>query len=146
MPASGAELKSRRPSSAHTWVTKVNSSRSVLAGAIATGAGPATRSLALFDPARLERDTYTGEDLQPGGTLHSLVWGRDTSAKTADDFLRKVGADLLVSGHIASETGFSVPNDRQVIVDSAESPSGYILFPADRPLTHDELVGCIRTF
>ena len=107
---------------------------------------PPARAMTLFDPARLELNHYDDADLQPGGTVHSLLWGRDTSAKTAEDFLRKVGADLLVSGHIASETGFSVPNDRQVIVDSAESPSGYVLFPADRPLTHDELVGCIRTF
>ena len=45
-----------------------------------------------------------------------------------------------------SDTGFDVPNDRQLIVDCAESPAGYVLFPADRPLTHSELVGCIRTF
>ena len=55
-------------------------------------------------------------------------------------------AGLLVSGHIASEKGFDVPNDRQVIIDCAESPAGYVLFPADRPLTHAELVGCVRTF
>jgi hypothetical protein len=107
---------------------------------------PAARVLALFDPSRLEAETYGDMDLQPGGSVHSLLWGRDTAQQTAVDFLRKMDADLLVSGHIASEKGFDVPNDRQVIVDCAESPAGYILFPADRPLTHGELVGCIRTF
>lgn len=107
---------------------------------------PAARVMALFDPSRLEVETYGEADLQPGGTVHSLLWGRDTSPRTAEDFLRKMGCDLLVSGHIASEKGFDVPNDRQVIVDCAESPAGYILFPADRPLTHAELVGCVRTF
>jgi hypothetical protein len=106
---------------------------------------PATRSLALFDPARLERDAYAPEDLQPGGSVHSLLWGRETSADAAANFLRKMGADLLVSGHIACNDGFSVPNDRQVILDCAETPGGFVLFPADRPLTHPELVACVKT-
>jgi hypothetical protein len=115
-------------------------------GVVVSHSLPAARAMALFDPARLEVAHYDEADLQPGGTVHSLLWGRDTSPATAADFLRKIGGDLLVSGHIASETGFSVPNDRQVIVDCSESPAGYILFPADRPLTHGELVGCIRVF
>jgi hypothetical protein len=106
---------------------------------------PATRSLALFDPARLERDAYAEEDLQPGGSVHSLLWGRDTSADAVANFLRKMGCDLLVSGHIACDEGFAVPNDRQVIIDCAESPAGFVLFPADRPLTHAELVACVKT-
>ncbi|MDB5313158.1 MAG: hypothetical protein JWO38_7360 [Gemmataceae bacterium] len=107
---------------------------------------PTARAMQLFDPLRLERDEYEAADLESGGSVHSLLWGRDTAAKTAADYLQKMDADLLVSGHIASDTGFSVPNDRQVILDCAESPAGYILFPADRPLTHADLVGCIRTF
>jgi hypothetical protein len=107
---------------------------------------PAARVMAMFDPARLEQETYDEADLQPGGSVHSLLWGRDTAQGTVEEFLRRMGAELLVSGHIASEQGYDVPNARQVIVDCAESPGGYILFPADRPLTHAELVGCIRTF
>ena len=106
---------------------------------------PATRALALFDPTRLERETYDREDGEPGGTLHSLVWGRETTADAAANYLRKMGADLLVSGHIACDQGFAVPNDRQVILDCAESPGGYALFPADRRLTHADLVGCVKT-
>lgn len=107
---------------------------------------PPARAMSLFDPARLERDTYEDADLQPGGTVHSLLWGRDTKPQTVEDFLKKMDADLLVSGHIASDTGFLVPNERQLIVDCAESPAGYVLFPTDRPLTHAELVACLRTF
>jgi hypothetical protein len=73
------------------------------------------------------------------------LWGRDTSAQNAASFLRKMGADLLVSGHVACESGFAVPNDRQVILDCAETPGGYALIPTARPLTHAELVACVRT-
>jgi hypothetical protein len=106
---------------------------------------PATRSLALFDPTRLERDTYADEDVQPGGTVHSLLWGRETTTYAVTNFLQIMGAELLVSGHIACNEGFVIPNDRQVIVDCAEPPGGYVLFPTDRPLTHQELVACVKT-
>lgn len=107
---------------------------------------PAARAMGIFDPARLERDTYEEIDLQPGGSVHSLLWGRDTSIANVTEFLKKMDADLLISGHIACENGYAVPNERQVILDCAESPAGYIHIPADRPLTHSELVGCIKTF
>jgi hypothetical protein len=106
---------------------------------------PSGKALPTFDPARLETDAYDPADLQPGGAIHGLLWGRDTSGPTAAMFLEKMDADLLVSGHIACHDGFDVPNDRQIILDCAECPAGYVLFPADRPLTHPELVGCLKT-
>jgi hypothetical protein len=88
-----------------------------------------------FNPAVLERDP-TEADLLPGGSVYSLVWGRD--ARPAD-------ADLLVTGHIPCDRGFGLPNERQLVLDSADNPAGYCLFPADRPLSHAELVGCVST-
>ncbi|HEY2909797.1 MAG TPA: metallophosphoesterase [Gemmataceae bacterium] len=107
---------------------------------------PSARALPLFDAARLEREQFDKADLEPGGTVHSLLWGRDTAPGTAAEFLTRMQSKLLVSGHIASDTGYSIPNERQVILDCAESPAGYILFPADKELTHAELVACLRTF
>jgi hypothetical protein len=106
---------------------------------------PNARVLPLFCPERLEADTYEPADLATHGTVHALLWGRDASQENAEVFLHKMDADLLVSGHIACPDGFDVPNDRQIIVDCAESPASYLLFPADHPLTHAELVGCLRT-
>ncbi|HEX4614265.1 MAG TPA: metallophosphoesterase [Urbifossiella sp.] len=105
---------------------------------------PAGRMMPTFDPDRLYADEYTEADLQPGGSVHSVLWGRDVTPANVSDYLRRMDADLLVSGHIASDTGYSIPNDRQLIVDCAESPAGYALFPTDRPLTHAELIGCVR--
>jgi hypothetical protein len=106
---------------------------------------PSAKALPAFDPARLEVETYEPADLAPGGTVHSLLWGRDTSPENAANFLGRMDADLLVSGHIACEQGYDVPNGRQVIIDCAEHPGGYLLFPADRFLTHPDLIGCLKT-
>jgi hypothetical protein len=103
---------------------------------------PASR-LAVFDPAALERDPTAAADCLPGGSVHSLVWGRDTREETAAAFLQKVGADLLVTGHVPCDHGFDAPNERQVILDSLGHPAGYCLFPADRPLTHADLMKCV---
>lgn len=105
---------------------------------------PAAR-LACFDPDCLLREQTTPADVKPGGSVYDLVWGRDVSAAAAAGFLKLVDADLLVTGHVPSSRGFDVPNDRQVILDSQGSSAGYCLFPADRPLTHTELTGCVGT-
>jgi hypothetical protein len=100
--------------------------------------------LAGFELTVLERDTPTPEDLQPRGSVHALVWGRDTSADNAAAFLKKVDADLLITGHIPCEDGFEAPNDRQLILDSVGAPAAYCLFPTDRPLAHAELLKCVQ--
>jgi hypothetical protein len=107
---------------------------------------PSAMSLTSTFLAGLEKEEAAEADWLAGGCIHAIVWGRDTRAETAAAFLNHVDADLLITGHIPSDGGFAVPNDRQIILDAMGSPAGYCLFPADRPLTHGELVGCIRTF
>lgn len=106
---------------------------------------PAGNRLERFDPDLLRRDDPGPAAWQFGGALYSLVWGRDTSPATVGAFLQKVDADLLVTGHIPCDQGFAAPNDRQIILDSSGTPACYCLFPADRPLTHRELVACVGT-
>jgi hypothetical protein len=84
-------------------------------------------------------------DLESSGAAYALSWGRDTRAEHVVEFLKLVDADLLVTGHIPCEGGVWAPNDRQVVLDAMQSPGGYCLFPADRTLTHAELVACCGT-
>jgi hypothetical protein len=105
---------------------------------------PAASALAALDMTLLERDGHTETDLRPGGLVYSILWGRDTSAANVAAYLEKIDADLLISGHIPCETGFAVPNDRQVILDSLDTPAAYCLFPADRPIAHADLVNCVK--
>jgi hypothetical protein len=106
---------------------------------------PSAARLEKFDPAILKQEATPFEELEPGGSIHALLWGRDTRAETAAAFLHKVDADLLITGHIPCPNGYDVPNDRQVILDAQRAPACYVLFPTDRPLTQAELVGCIGT-
>ncbi len=106
---------------------------------------PSAARLFVFDPAILEQEAHASADMRFGGAVYALVWGRDSSAENAEAFLRKVDADLLITGHIASDQGFAVPNERQLILDCVGTPACYCLFPTDRALTHEELVACVGT-
>jgi hypothetical protein len=84
-----------------------------------------------FQMSVLEQEDVADSEWRLGGSLHSLVWGRDTSEETVAQFLGKVQADVLISGHIAAPgEGYTVPNSRQLILDSAGSVASYCLFPA----------------
>jgi hypothetical protein len=106
---------------------------------------PNGKRLAAFDPGVLEKEQLAENDVRLGGAVHALVWGRDTSEATTAAFLEKMDADLVITGHIPCEEGFEVPNCRQLIVDAAGAPACCCLFPADRALTHDELVASVAS-
>jgi hypothetical protein len=101
-------------------------------------------ALEQFDPVALESDVSAEADLLPGGSVYALLWGRDTREQTAVDFLARMEADLLITGHVPCENGFDVPNNRQLILDCLGDRACYCLFPADRTLTHAELASCVR--
>jgi hypothetical protein len=83
-----------------------------------------------FQASLLEEEDVADTEWRLGGSLHSLIWGRDTSEETVSQFLGKVDADLLITGHIAAPEGYAVPNSQQLILDSAGAVASYCLFPA----------------
>jgi hypothetical protein len=93
----------------------------------------------------LEKDQNSEADLLPGGCVHSLVWGRDTSQANAAAFLKLVDADWLITGHIPCDRGYDLPNDNQIILDSMGAVAAFCLFPAEKRLTREELIACIAT-
>ena len=105
---------------------------------------PSAGVLPDFDPAALEREPTPEAELAPGGSVYALVWGRDVREETAAEFLRKVDADLLITGHIPSDAGFERPSPRHVILDSQGSPAGCCLAPAARPISLAEFDGCVQ--
>ena len=106
---------------------------------------PLLARLPTFDPRVLETDEYRPEDIALGGTIHSLVWGKSAREQNVADFLAMVDADWLITGHIPLDTGYAVPNGRQLILDAKGTPACYCLFPCDRPLSQQDLVQGIGT-
>lgn len=95
-----------------------------------------------FDPSILTRE-LTDEDLNEGGTVFRMVWGRDYRPENADAFAKALDVNAFILGHTPADEGYSVPNERQIILDCCDRPAAYILAPLDEPLTHDKLLDCI---
>lgn len=106
---------------------------------------PRARNLEAFDLKVLEADAVAREEFSSGGSVHSLVWGRDTSEANSDAFLKKVDADRLVTGHIVQDEGFAFASPRHLIVDGSHSPAAFAMIPTERVLTDDEFRACVRT-
>jgi hypothetical protein len=106
---------------------------------------PNAKRLDAFDPAVLQKENLSAADVRLGGSVHALLWGRDTREETVTAFLSKVDADLVITGHIPCKEGYEVPNPRQLILDAAGTPACYCLFSTDRPLTQAGLVAGVGT-
>ena len=86
---------------------------------------PQRDTLDLLDYTIFDRP-LTAEDYLPGGSAYALVWGRFQDQEVADTFAKRVGAEVLVTGHQASAPGVKAPTSRHIILVS-DGPSGRFL-------------------
>lgn len=112
-------------------------------GAFLSHSLPTASRLDELDLAALEAEPSRDADLLPGGALFALVWGRDVRPENAQAFLARVGADILITGHVPCEAGFEMPSPRHVILDSQGANAGVCLLPAGRAVTPEELAACV---
>lgn len=105
---------------------------------------PTPRDQAQCDWERLQRLEPEAADVQPGGPIYALCWGRDVSPSNAEQFIQRMDVDWVISGHIPCEAGFAHPNPWQLILDSQGSPAAVCLCPAQCPMTRDDLLACVN--
>ena len=92
-----------------------------------------------FDTEVFDRP-LTDRDFVPSGAVFELVWGRDFRQENADAFAELVGARVLIHGHEPCLHGFSVPNDKQIILDCCGRRACYLILPLDRTLSQAEMI------
>ncbi len=78
------------------------------------------------------------------GPVFAMIWGRDYRPETADEFARRMEADVLIVGHTPCDNGMDVPNHRHIILDCKDMEGQYILLPLDRQLTQDAVLAKAR--
>ena len=86
---------------------------------------PQGDTLEHFDHSVFER-SLTMDDYLPGGSVYSLVWGRNHSQRAADRFANQVEAEILITGHQTSMPGVKTPTSRHIILTS-DGPLGRFL-------------------
>ena len=78
------------------------------------------------------------------GPVFPMLWGRDHSAEAAEEFARRVRADVLIVGHMPCDEGVAVPNRRHLILDCKDIEGRYALLPLDAPLGHAGVLARVR--
>jgi hypothetical protein len=96
---------------------------------------PTEKNQANFDFGVLTLDALPDGSLDLGGTVRSLVWGREATSENAQRFLNIIDCDWLVTGHIPQETGYLWASERHLILDSMERPAGFALLSTVESLT-----------
>jgi hypothetical protein len=75
--------------------------------------------------------------------VEDLVWGRDYSKASAEQFAQKVKAAVLIVGHEPCR-GYHVPNSYHVILDSKDRFGTYLFLRLDRRYDQKAVVASIR--
>ena len=105
---------------------------------------PDERYLGLFSRELFTHADPTLPELGKTSPAFRLTWGRDLSSSTAADFLRRVGADLLVIGHHPCRNGHARPNPQTLILDSKDARGAYLILPLGHPLSLDDIADRVR--
>ncbi len=97
-----------------------------------------------FDVEILKATAWPPDSLSRGGPIYAMTWGRDNTPETADQFAAMVDADLFICGHQPCDDGYRRANDRLLILDGTDPLPVTCLFPAQTPVTMDDLVAGVR--
>ena len=95
-------------------------------------------------PPRWSATTPTEADLRPGGSVHALVWGRDTQPDNGGrPSCNAWTPTCSITGTSPATAASTMPNDRQLILDSLGDPAGLLPVPR-RPAADPRRAGRLR--
>jgi hypothetical protein len=80
------------------------------------------------------------EDYLPGGSIHSLVWGRWHDQDSADRFAKAIQAEILVTGHQTSMPGVKTPTSRHIVLTSDGALGRFLLARLNVRVPHTTLL------
>ncbi len=106
---------------------------------------PSDNFVDAFDMTVFERE-WKSEDLLPGGSVYEFVWGRTHSKNTLQKLSRKFNVDYFIVGHQKQEKGFSLIENKMIILASDHSMGCFITIDLSKKYTFNELKKRIRSF
>src|SRR3984885_3990717 len=94
---------------------------------------PTDSQIEKFDFTVFDR-ALTGTDYKrKTGPVYQLIWGRGVTPAGVDQFLAKVNASMVITGHQPQETGFAVNGERHLILASDHNQGMFL--PLDLSVT-----------
>jgi hypothetical protein len=128
----------------HDYIAALPLAARTASGVFMSHSLPDPLALDLFDHAVFEREP-TAEDLVPGGSAYSLVWGRFHSAGTVEYLAQRWGVEVFLIGHTPQEDGYTKIG-RLLILASDHAHGVFLPIDLSRKYTVDELERNIRKF
>lgn len=106
---------------------------------------PGPRDYEQFDPT-VFKDSAHPADLLEGGSVYSLVWGRNQTTVVLEELCMRLDVDTFLCGHQPQETGYGVLHDRMIILASDHNHGAFLPFDLKKSYTVADLVALIRPF
>jgi hypothetical protein len=99
-----------------------------------------------FDFTIFERP-LTGPDYKRRtGPVYQLIWGRGVTPAGVDQFLEKIEAKLIVTGHQPQDMGYAVNGEHHLIIASDHSQGVFLPLDLGAEYTIDNLVSRLQKF
>lgn len=105
---------------------------------------PDPLSMSVFDTGIFQR-TPTREDMEPGGSAYTLVWGRFQSPESLDYFAQRLNVKFFVVGHTPQEMGYGVVG-RMIVLASDHQHGSFLPIDLGREYTIEELERAVKKF
>jgi hypothetical protein len=99
-----------------------------------------------FDFSIFDRPLAANDYKRRTGPVYQLIWGRGVTPTGVDQFLEKVDASLVVTGHQPQETGHLVNGSKHLIIASDHNQGVFLPLELSATYTIDDLVSRLRKF
>jgi len=107
---------------------------------------PTDSQIEKFDFTVFDRP-LTGTDYKRKiGPVYQLIWGRGVTPAGVDQFLAKVNASMVITGHQPQDTGFAANGDKHLIIASDHNQGVFLPLDLAAQYTMDELVDRVQKF
>jgi hypothetical protein len=107
---------------------------------------PTDSQMAAFDFTIFDRPLTAADYKRRVGPVYQLIWGRGVTPAGVDQFLEKVDASLVITGHQPQETGHLVNGSKHLIIASDHNQGVFLPLDLTTTYTIDDLVSRLRKF
>jgi hypothetical protein len=107
---------------------------------------PTDSQMPTFDFTVFDRE-LTGPDYKRRtGPVYQLIWGRGVTPAGVDQFLEKINASIVITGHQPQETGFATNGEKHLIIASDHNQGVFLPLDLSMQYTMDGLVERVQKF
>jgi len=107
---------------------------------------PNDSQMAGFDFTVFDRALTSADYKRRVGPVYQLIWGRGVTPAGVDQFLEKVNASMVITGHQPQETGFAANGDKHLIIASDHNQGVFLPLDLSLQYTMTDLVERVQKF